>query len=598
QGNATVSVDTVFSWPGGWSYTFAPDGSAVDSVAAPGTIVPNDTLEYFGVPFEVIDRYEIGRFITPYGIGLSLGNEGFRWTYDVTDYQHLLRDSVDFQAGNQQELISVTFEMIEGTPPRPVVNMQRPWGGMASRSYASLSDDTALPPVDVSTHPGATQWALRTRLTGHGHNSNNGQYPHCCEWKDNTHYLRVNGTQVDDWHIWQADRCAENPVYPQGGTWLGSREGWCPGDIVNDHWVELTPHISGGSATLDYAIDPVPANNLGMGSGNYVVNMDLMEYGPASFALDAEIVEVKRPSSADMYSRNNPMCYDPLVVLRNAGSEELSSLTFTYSVGGGTPAAYTWTGSLAHMEQIDVTLPVDDGSFWYGDGSDTFTVTVSAPNGGTDMHAANDSYTTEFDAPIVYNEDIIVNYKTNNRPWENTVEIVDLWGNPVYARNNHTANTTYSDTLSFWAGCYTLRVLDTGNDGLSYWADPGAGGGFFRFRRLNGLTLRNFEPEFGRSIEFAFVIGDYVGVSEAPSAVSVSAFPNPSNGLFTLSVEHAQGPARMEVFDASGKQVRDQQVQLYGASLLELDLSTERDGLYQMRLTTENGTARMRLVKQ
>ncbi|MCB0791652.1 MAG: LamG domain-containing protein, partial [Flavobacteriales bacterium] len=29
QGNATASVDTVFSWPGGWSYTYAPDGSAV-----------------------------------------------------------------------------------------------------------------------------------------------------------------------------------------------------------------------------------------------------------------------------------------------------------------------------------------------------------------------------------------------------------------------------------------------------------------------------------------------------------------------------------------------------------------------------------------
>ena len=51
------------------------------------------------------DVTEIGRFITPYGINLDLGPNGFQWVYDVTDYEPLLHDSVEFSAGNLQELI-------------------------------------------------------------------------------------------------------------------------------------------------------------------------------------------------------------------------------------------------------------------------------------------------------------------------------------------------------------------------------------------------------------------------------------------------------------------------------------------------------------
>ena len=105
-------------------------------------------------------------------------------------------------SGNQQELIDLEFEMIEGIAPRSVVNHQRPWGQMGSYTYADLDNDVKLPPVTVQLDPAASQWSLRTRLTGHGHNSNTGDYPHCCEWKDNTHYVKVNGAQVDQWHIW------------------------------------------------------------------------------------------------------------------------------------------------------------------------------------------------------------------------------------------------------------------------------------------------------------------------------------------------------------------------------------------------------------
>lgn len=598
EGNHAVPFDTVFAFTSGQVNTYEPDGSVVDAFETPHTTDLNDTLHYFAEPFELVNDREIGRFITPYGIGLSLGANGFRWTYDVTDYQWMLHDSVELSAGNQQELIDLEFEMIEGIPPRYVVAHQMPWGNMASRSYADLSADVALPPVEVQLSPQAQQWMMRTRLTGHGHNSNTGAYPHCCEWKDNTHYLHLNGTQVDAWHIWQEHDCALNPVYPQGGTWPGAREGWCPGDLVKDHEVTLPGLTPGGTATVDYSITPVPANNLGMGGGNYVINMDLFEFGAPAHALDAEIVEVKRPSTTDMHRRMNPICYAPLVVLRNAGGEDLTSVTFTYAVSGGVPRTHTWTGLLHHMERAEVELPVDDVGFWSGDGQDRFEVAVSQPNGGADAYADNDVYTTRFTLPTVYQHDIVLHYKTNNRPQETSVRVLDIAGNVLHSRTVHAANTQYIDTLGLGPGCYTFEMLDTGNDGLSYWADPGAGSGYSRLKRPNGQIVRNFLNEFGRTIHFPFTIANGVGVEEVHPAFSIGARPNPSDGRYELAVTGVLGDAELLVMDVRGTVVMRRTVALYGGDRLPLDLTSLAAGIYQVRLSADGDQAVVRVVKE
>ncbi len=125
-----VPVDTLLKWPSYYNnYTYDDAGQAIDS-----TYVPNDgilyhhDLPYYGAPYEVTHPWEIGRFITPYGNGLDLGN-GFTWTYDVTDYAPFLHDSVQLTAGNFQELLNMKFIMIEGTPPRDVKKIEKVYSG-------------------------------------------------------------------------------------------------------------------------------------------------------------------------------------------------------------------------------------------------------------------------------------------------------------------------------------------------------------------------------------------------------------------------------------------------------------------------------------
>ena len=108
-------------------------GTAIDSV-----FVANDTIMFLNYTdtydvYEIIEDFELGRAITPYGTYMnpangSYGTNGYdenwkhRFTYDVTDFQHLLKDSVEIDAfysgWSSGFSVTLNFEFIEGTPPR------------------------------------------------------------------------------------------------------------------------------------------------------------------------------------------------------------------------------------------------------------------------------------------------------------------------------------------------------------------------------------------------------------------------------------------------------------------------------------------------
>ena len=70
--------------------------------------------------YEVINNIEIGRDISLMANGSEPGWT-YTWTYDVTDYAFLLHDSVQirslYEGYSQGSLYTLSFDMIEGTPP-------------------------------------------------------------------------------------------------------------------------------------------------------------------------------------------------------------------------------------------------------------------------------------------------------------------------------------------------------------------------------------------------------------------------------------------------------------------------------------------------
>ena len=66
---------------------------------------------------------------------------------------------------------------------------------------------------------------------------------------------------------------------------------------------------------------------------------------------------------------------------------------------------------------------------------------------------------------------IIVWTKTNNSPFETSVELVNSNEEVIWSRNYTEAGTTYKDTLALNAGCYRFNVLDNDDDGMDFWAN-------------------------------------------------------------------------------------------------------------------------------
>jgi hypothetical protein len=598
-----ASIDHVY--PSGYSYTYDHTGAKTDSTLYPADVtIANDSIHYYEEPYEIIDPFEIGRFITPYGIGFDLGPNGFTYIYDVTDYQQFLQGDVDFAAHNTQELINVKFKFIKGTPPRDVIKVEKIWGNHGSHTYYNLDHDNSLSAANISLDPSGEMFKVRTRITGHGHHGNNN----CCEWgfgQGRDHELIIDGTPRFTWEIWQETECGDNPNISQGGTWPYAREGWCPGDIVEDYEFDITPFVTPGTVTqLDYDIEDIPTTDSTQGNGNYNMAMHLVTYGGPNFTNDVGLQDIMNPNDWEYYGKWNPTCQNPRVIIKNTGSTTLTSCRIHISVGlYDNVEVYDWTGSLGFLEEEIVEIPISQ-EFWYDvQGSTTFTASVELPNGVADEYANNNSYSVNFTPTPQYSGDIVIWYKANNNASENEVHLYDDQGNIVHSIVGTPDGDLVKDTLNLSEGCYTLEITDSDHDGITFWYAQqveGEGSGYLKIRQVGGGTLYTADPDFGRYSKHDFSVGYALGLNKEEMDNRLSVYPNPTEGIFNLTIDNFIGDRIMvEVFNELG-------VIVYSNSLErntdlfyqeEIDLTSLADGIYTLRVISEDQMETRRIVK-
>lgn len=581
-GITLTAIDTTIGWNYGWVYTYDQYGNKVDS-----TFINYDNQ--FVNSYNQI-TFQIQNYVTPYGIGLSLGNNGFRWVYDVTDYQRLLHDTVEISAGNQQELIDLKFIMIKGTPPRDVLKVESIWNG--NYQHSAIANDLVMPAVDIDLDPAASSFRIKTRTSGHWF----GGFQNCAEFCPKDHNVFVDGVKRFEWSNWKL--CAGNPVIAQGGTWIYDRAGWCPGTFTDTYDHELTPFVTPGiTVSLDYGMETTTG---GM-EGNYRTTMQLVTYGANNFVLDARIDEIISPNDWEYHNRVNPICADPKIVIQNTGTTTLTSLTITYNVKGGATDTYTWTGNLAFMEKEEVMLPVSNQAFWTTAATqDIFEVSVSAPNGGTDGYAANNSAACSFEKPEVYSGLFYLETKTNNAGYENSYTIKDSQGAVVMSRGAMASNTTYRDTINLPDGCYVLDFLDSDEDGMSFFANSD-GNGSLKLQWIPPTTpwTKNFNAKFGSFIKHYFVIDNTVGVDSYNKLQQIEVFPNPSHDVFNLNITGLENETvNVGIYNAMGEVLHSKSVTSVNGSIkTTFDLSDTPNGIYFIRVFGSDYYSVKRIVK-
>jgi len=522
--NTPIIIDTLLVWQAGYSYVLDTGGARIDSIPVPAEDTANiSTLTYFR--FRPM-RLELLNFITPYGINLDMdGLNGKTWEFDVTDFAPVLRGwryLVMEGGGQNQEDNDIKFVFKEGTPPRDVKSIAQIWpsGTWVSPSYNEIANNTYFEPRSITLDPASSGFKVRTAISGHGQQG---------EFIPRVHTISLNGATNFSRYVWTS--CSANPIYPQGGTWIYDRAGWCPGKVVDMKEYELSTLVTPGqTVTLDYSLpaNPTPA----AGTSNYRVNNQLVSYGAANFTLDATVDTIKTPSKRTEFIRFNPICNGPLITIKNTGSTTLTSLDITYGREGAVLSTYHWTGSLPFLQKADVSLPTPA---WIGSSTNRFVAYVSNPNGGTDQYAWNDTAKTEFSIPVQFPSALIFELRTNHLGNESSYTLKDSQGNNIINRFGLAGDTYYRDTVYLATDCYTLKLNDSGNDGLEFWADTSTGAGTFKIKNLNGTVYKNYEVDFGNNIYEQFTVNYVLNTYEAPAndMVGLTVFPNPSKESFT-----------------------------------------------------------------
>lgn len=226
------------------------------------------------------ERYELCRYITPYGRGHS-------WKVDVTDYQSLLRGErkmglfTDTWVGGETPQttkgwrVTVDLDYYPGPPERVPLRVVNLWSGQPEYGNPEAPLDAFFEPRLVAIAAEARRAKLRLMVTGHGQNPAS---QNAAEFLPADRTVTVNGKTFQD-RLWKTD-CYLNPCRPQGGTWKYDRAGWAPGDVVTPWEIDLTDVVQPGhDCTVTYQPMPYVNDARDKARASHWVEVQLIEYG-------------------------------------------------------------------------------------------------------------------------------------------------------------------------------------------------------------------------------------------------------------------------------------------------------------------------------
>lgn len=244
---------------------------------------------------------------------------------------------------------------------------------------------------------------------------------------------------------------------------------------------------------------------------------------------------------------------EPVITLRNAGSNNLTSVDISYNIDGTGTQTLNWTGTLSQNGTELIYLPAMNTT----GGAHTFNAFTTNPNGNTDSDPSNDASVSSFTIdPTGIRTDI--NIMTDCFGYENSWELRDMSSNliaeggnlavPPGGSQNAGAGdagaygnlTTITETFCLAAECYDFTLFDDWGDGLegsnSFSCNTD---GSYNITNSSGTILAAMQNvDFGNSETVNFCVVNDASLDEL-NALNLSVYPNPNNGTFTISLDNS-----------------------------------------------------------
>ena len=357
----------------------------------------------------------------------------------------------------------------------------------------------------------------------------------------------------------------------------------------------------------------------------------------------------------------------PVLNLKNQGLNNITSISISYTIDGGTPINQTWNGNLAPCNETTFQLTVAGLTR----GSHIMSVTSTIINDGRPENntksvllLVNDSgvvgtvnpFTNAGDALITYNENEATSTWVRGikglgimSSAGNTVYTTNLTGNYLDQKKSYIVSQCYNLTnvsnpqISFamkfdleqdWDIVYVQYTTDMGQN----WSVLGQmGTNWYNSNRTpqtsgndcnncvgaqwtgTDTTLKTYsypltslvgQPNVIFRIVFhsdeavnqkGVNVDDFVisGVlaNESFELNSISIYPNPSNGIFTISLG-VVNPTLIEVYDVTGKIILSKKDVVSSNLETVIDLSSASQGIYFVKIMEDDQQIVKRIIKQ
>ncbi len=579
-----VFKQTIYGYPTYWNnHVYDENATLIDSTL----VTPYNTIHLEMLQFpttdpteEVVIQWELGRFITPYGNNLSLGDNGWMWIFDVTDYQHLLQgDEVHLQAGNFQELLDQKFIFIEGTPNRELLDIQRVWNENVDLKVF----DTKITSKTMTIQENAKMFRFKSTVTGHGFGTGNN----CGEFCENLHSLKINGTKHFSWQILQ--ECGESPLFPQGGTWFYDRAGWCPGMKGTTYNWELGEFISETDQTvdLDYDIEYDPY-------GNYVMESYFVSYGDHNFNTDAELEKIIAPNTYEQNNRFNPICGRPIIEIKNNGKQEITEVVIKYGVRGKTTLEYKWNGSLKFLEQAIIYLPEIDYVEFEEVDKKFFDAEIISVNGQADEYELNNKLWSTFTTVPTYDGEFVISILTNKYPEQNYYKIYNAAGEVVLQRDAFNVSAVHNDKINLAPGCYDFVMYDSEGDGMYDWPSS-SGNGYIKFMNAQQSTVyKELQRWFGSNIKHSFIVTGTNKIDPSKVELDFNISPNPAKDFIKINFNSEAENLNIQIHDITGKLIYTDIINNQITKII--DINSYKSGIYFISISNDKFTKTEKII--
>lgn len=265
--------------------------------------------------------------------------------------------------------------------------------------------------------------------------------------------------------------------------------------------------------------------------------------------------------------------FGPRVKVQNNGDNTLTSIDFEYSVNSGTPATYTWNGSIDSYQVETIELP---GIPYTIEANNTVEVSIGNDDDNTNNNA-NSSFGT---SDITSTNYITLLLNTDNHGDQTTWSIKDPSGDVIFSGGPYDDNTTINLPMTLpEGGCHAFRLIDAG----------GNGSGSVVVYDSNSDVIYNSPGSYGAGAEASFTAD---GVLSVNSNVldKVSIYPNPTNSI--LNIKNAEN-ASIEVYDVLGKLLYTQSNIAFNE---QINVSNFQVGTYFIKLSKEGQVSTERII--